>query len=389
MIIELNPFEPSPVGLRHAMGVDLDLDLQFVKLGELPLPAATADITGYNPQLVLIARSTNRPAGYDIVVTDAANGRATVSVPGVVLGDHRDYTMEIYNRDIDGVPKALLAKGVLRLEASAYEVTGPLGPVTYPTIEGPPGPMGPMGPEGLQGAAGLPGPEGPEGPHGPPGTATTMIQSYTQPFPGEAIPIEVVTIDGFVQGLTIFVETGGYYLIINDPTVDGFIVGQNLGYPGNAAPGATISIGNAVTVGGVQGAEGPEGPEGAVGPQGEQGSRWYTGDGFPAITPPPGPRIDGDMYLKNIDPSAGTTWRWDAGSSSWVYSGADITGPQGPQGVAGAVGPAGPSGTMTAIVATAAPSTAGPDGQFWWNPSTGQMKILRTGAWVLYTADWA
>ena len=230
MIVELNPVEPSPFSLRHPTGVDLDLDLQF-----LALSGEVVDISTYYPQLVLIPRSTNQPAGYDITASDTVVGQGTVSVPGVNLNDHRDYSLEVYRRNADGVPKGLLAKGVLRLEASGYEVTGPLGPMTYPTVEGPPGPPGPMG---------LTGPEGDQGDQGDQG---------------------------------------------------------------------------------VPGPEGPEGPEG----------------------------------------------------------------PQGVQGVQGDTGPQGPAGTMTAIVSTSAPPTTGPDGQFWWNPTTGQMKILRTGAWVLYTADWA
>lgn len=260
MIVELNPVEPSPLSLRHATGVDLDLDLQFKMLGGGP-----ADITGYYPQLVLIPRSTNQPAGYDIEASNPTAGLGSVSVPGVNLNDHRDYSLEIYRRDVDGVPKGLLAKGVLRLEASAYEVVGPLGPMTYPTVTGPQGEQGVPGVQGVEGDVGPKGDQGDKGDTGAQGT----------------------------QGV----------------------------------PGA-------------QGPLGPTGPQGTTGSQGVQGV--------------PG-----------------------------------ATGPQGNTGATGATGPVGPSGTMTAIVSTSVPPATGADGQLWWNPSTGQMKILRTGAWVLYTADWA
>lgn len=67
-------------------------------------------------------------------------------------------------------------------------------------------------------------------------------------------------------------------------------------------------------------------------------SRWFAGADYPSISmPDPAGRIDGDMYLKTIDPDGGTVWRWDGGTLQWVYTGADITGPQGLPGVVQAV----------------------------------------------------
>jgi hypothetical protein len=146
------------------------------------------------------------------------------------------------------------------------------------------------------------------------------------------------------------------------------------GPPGPQGPASTVP--------------GPQGPVGPAGQQGERGGTWYTGDGYPAITmPSPVGRVDGDMYLKNIDPDGGTAWRWSASTSSWLYSGADITGPVGPQGPAG---PTGPSGTMAAIVSPTVPPTATlPEGALWVQPPDDHLYILQSGEWRGYTADWA
>jgi len=202
MIVELNPVEPSPIGLRHATGVDLEEPIFFTDLSGMTAPPGGAllgavDPTSLNPQLVLIPRSTNRAFGYDIEVIDGPNGIGHVSVPGIGLNDPRDYTMEIYSRNGDGVPTGLLAKGVLRLEAAGYRSTGPLGPMTIPTIAGPPGPVGPEGDQGPVGPVGaastvpgpvgpagadgadstVPGPQGPVGPVGPTGTMTATVSA--------------------------------------------------------------------------------------------------------------------------------------------------------------------------------------------------------------------
>jgi hypothetical protein len=142
------------------------------------------------------------------------------------------------------------------------------------------------------------------------------------------------------------------------------------GPPGPPGPASTVP--------------GPEGPVGPQGVQGEQGlpgvpgeaSAWYVGNEFPQIVEPPGVRVVGDMYLKAINPNAGTVWRWASPSTQWVYSGANI------------IGPPGPDGTMTVIVSAAQPAL-GAEGQLWYEPNGKHLYIIQGGAWRLYTADWA
>lgn len=61
------------------------------------------------------------------------------------------------------------------------------------------------------------------------------------------------------------------------------------------------------------------------GPQGIRGGTWYAGDDYPANLTFTGTLVTGDMYLKAIDPNAGSVWRWSG--FNWLYTGADITGP--------------------------------------------------------------
>lgn len=283
--IVLNPIEPALFSARSALGVNLDLEVTFLTQDQTPV-----DPTTLMPQLALMPRQQLWILPYEMITTFAAAGTASVSVPGSQLIDPAGYTMELYQRapaanpSDPPVPVRLIAKGVLRLEGSAYAQWGPLGMVNVPVVTGPPGPVGP------------------EGPVGP------------------------------------------------------------------------------------MGLQGPIGPEGPEGPEGERGGTWFTGDNYPALSmPSPVGRVDGDMYLKNIDPDGGTCWRWQG--FGWAYSGADITGPTGPM---GPEGPTGPIGTMAAIVSPTPPPTATlPEGALWLQPPDDHLYMLQGGVWVLYGADWA
>jgi len=139
----IDPVEPSPISLRSPMGVDLDFDVAFVTPGGLPV-----DPTALNPQLVLTSRSMGIIGSTDIVTVDPANGQGRAEVPGATLNDLNGYRLEIYQRDGTDVPTGLLATGVLQLTGGAYAITGPLGPMTFPVLVGPPGPPGPAGHRG-------------------------------------------------------------------------------------------------------------------------------------------------------------------------------------------------------------------------------------------------
>jgi hypothetical protein len=158
--IVLNPIEPALLSLRSALGVDLDLSISFKKQDQTPV-----DPTPLQPQLALLPRSRLGVYPYDITASDPANGVGTVSVPGTVLIDPNGYNIELYQRRTATNPSdppvavGLLAKGVLRLEGSAYMQTGPLSMINIPVVVGPPGPQGIPG-VGIQG---IPGPAGPRG----------------------------------------------------------------------------------------------------------------------------------------------------------------------------------------------------------------------------------
>jgi hypothetical protein len=281
--IVLNHVEPAALSIRHALGLNLDLSVAFRDQQGAPV-----DPTGFFPQLAIMPRSWFGIYGYDMEVTDAVNGIASVKIPGTALIDPAGYNIELYLRRLANPPEnpplpiLLAACGVLRLQGSAYFTIGPLGGINVPVVVGPPGPIGPVGPEG------------PEG-------------------PASTVP-------------------------------------------------------------------GPEGPEG------ERGSIWFTGDDYPLIAiPGPAGLVDGDMYLKTIDPDGGSTWRWSAGTS-WTYTGADITGPMGPEGPEGPVGPPGPE--VYAPVGATPPATPA-IGALWYDTQSQDLKTWNGVGWSVSTANWA
>lgn len=167
MRIFANPVEPAPLSVRHAVGVALNLPITLLSQSGLPI-----DISGMNLQIVLAPRSQGRAYAYALEVDDGPGGRAHADIPGVALNDRRGANIELYSRDQDGVPTALIARGQLQPTWGGYQYAGPLGPMTVPVLVGPTGPQGeegPMGQAGLDGAAGPTGPTGPIGPEGDPG----------------------------------------------------------------------------------------------------------------------------------------------------------------------------------------------------------------------------
>jgi hypothetical protein len=198
--VVLNPIEPAPLSVRQAVGVPLDLKVNFVSQLAVPI-----DPTPMNPQLVLVSRTKAYAYGYDAASLDAA-GSASFAVPGNFFSDRAGYTLELYQRDGNNQPIGLLAKGALFVEATGYDSLGPLGPAAVPVVEGPQGAQGPQGPQGLQGNPGpvgpegdpgpigpegpagadstVPGPQGPEGPVGPSGTMTAIVATAPPPTTG-------------------------------------------------------------------------------------------------------------------------------------------------------------------------------------------------------------
>ena len=114
-----------------------------------------------------------------------------------------------------------------------------------------------------------------------------------------------------------------------------------------------------------------KGPPGVDGTNGERGGTWFTGNDYPLISmPDPAVLVDGDMYLKQIDPDGGSTWRWHGALGAWTYQ-ADITGPTGADSTV--PGPAGPKGDTGDTGPPGADSTVpGPPGTTDWNGITNK-----------------
>jgi hypothetical protein len=162
--IVVNPIEPALLSARVALGVPFDLHLSFRRQDGL----TPVDPNTLMSQLALLPRSARQVWAYDVTTSNSYEGTATVSVPGTVLVDPNGYGIELYQRRAalnptdPPVAVGLLAKGVLRLEGSAYMQMGPLGMVNIPVVVGPPGPPG-LSVTGPAGPIGSPGPSGQRG----------------------------------------------------------------------------------------------------------------------------------------------------------------------------------------------------------------------------------
>lgn len=150
--IVLNPIEPALLSLRWPVGVELVLDVSM-----LDQTGAPVDPRSYTPQLALLPRSRGGVVAYDMAVEDIPNGVVRTFIPSGALQDLSGYSLEMYarrpaaNPEDPPIPYSLLAKGVLRLEASTYQSTGPFSAINVPTVIGPPGPQGVPGPTGERG----------------------------------------------------------------------------------------------------------------------------------------------------------------------------------------------------------------------------------------------
>lgn len=85
--------------------------------------------------------------------------------------------------------------------------------------------------------------------------------------------------------------------------------------------------------GGPPGPLGPQGVPGIPGPQGERGDHWQVGTTAPTADHGPnyGALKDYDFWIS----ATGQVYYWSIGSTSWVNSGTNLTGPQGASGATG------------------------------------------------------
>lgn len=110
------------------------------------------------------------------------------------------------------------------------------------------------GPQGAGGAAGTNGTDGAD-------AYSVLTAGFTQPAVNANVTATVAASAWAAVGEDVFVETGGYYLVVSKPTALSITL-KNLGYTANAAPAAAIPNGSRVTPAGEKGEDGTAGGAG-------------------------------------------------------------------------------------------------------------------------------
>ncbi len=131
------------------------------------------------------------------------------------------------------------------------------------TAAGVAGPQGEKGDTGNTGALGATGPQGAKGDSGVPASTRTSA-AYTQPGVNTLVTVSVLDSSWIPIGSIIFIEAGGYYLVVNIISSTSISI-RNLGYPDNGAVGSIISTNRRVSPSGMRGAQGPKGIDGSNG----------------------------------------------------------------------------------------------------------------------------
>jgi hypothetical protein len=223
-------------------------------------------------------------------------------------------------------------------------------------------------------------PGGFQGPQGAGGAGlnayTNLATTFTQPAVNAAVSINVGSSAWVAPGEVIFVQGGGYYQVASVPDLT-HVSATNLGYIGNAAPGASVTGGSSVLVT----------PGGLAG----QGGNSFTTTTASYTQPAIGSNVTvtfvntswmvqnqyifvnggGTYQVVNINDSAHAILQSLAATGN-VVSGSTVPGGSG-------VSPAGPPGPQGAIGAT------GPSGGISDAPSDGTTYGRKNAAWVAVT----
>lgn len=171
-------------------------------------------------------------------------------------------------------------------------------------------PIGPMGPQGVSGTNGSDGDDGQN-------AFTHITTKFYVPAIGNSETISVSTTGQYtgswaVAGQVIFIENAGYYEVVS--STDTTITVVNLGYPGNATIGTTISSGYVSPAGLI----GPTGATGSTGSAGSNADEWiYLGE---FASHPANP--NNLEFYKN---SNGIMYFYDGSTSSWKVLSKDGT----------------------------------------------------------------
>ena len=183
---------------------------------------------------------------------------------------------------------------------------------------------------------------------------TNVLDPWIQPPVQSNVTIVVANNQGFVNGMTVVIEGGGYYEVVSTANLNQMTV-MNFGTNYNVAPGTSVAPGK-VTTTSLPGPPGDPGPQGPIGPTGVQGplgpplNAKGTVANFAAL---PAGAAEGDLW---ITLATGHAYAWDTTTSLWLDMGPfqgpigpiGNTGPAGPQGVQGNVGPPGSQGVQGA-----------------------------------------
>jgi hypothetical protein len=94
------------------------------------------------------------------------------------------------------------------------------------------------------------------------GGYTVTTNSFTMPAVSSSVTIPVANSDWMAVGQVVFVSGAGYFRVASKASSVSASL-TNLGWTGNASPGATITTAKLVSSGGEIGATGPAGPAGA------------------------------------------------------------------------------------------------------------------------------
>ena len=98
---------------------------------------------------------------------------------------------------------------------------------------------------------------------------TNVLDPWIQPPVQSNVTIVVANNQGFVNGMTVVIEGGGYYEVVSTANLNQMTV-MNFGTNYNVAPGTSVAPGK-VTTTSLPGPPGDPGPQGPIGPTGVQG----------------------------------------------------------------------------------------------------------------------
>jgi collagen triple helix repeat protein len=181
---------------------------------------------------------------------------------------------------------------------------------------------------------------------------TNVLDPWVQPESQANVTLIVANAQGFVPGMTIMIEGGGYYEVVSTAAINQLTV-MNFGTNYNQPPGTSIAPGK-ITTTSLPGPPGGTGPQGPAGLQGSPGAPLNPkGTVASSASLPASGNTAGDFF-QALDTGHGWSWSGNA----WI----DLGPFRGPAGAAGAAGPAGPQGIQGGAGPTGAQGPGGPPG---------------------------